>query len=51
MRATNKRLTKDLKIKLDTLKEEKKNFEDMDALLKVRSDKYGIGWDGQETGL
>jgi hypothetical protein len=49
LRATNKRLTKDLKVKLDTLKEEKKNFEDMDALLKVRSDRIGQnrrGWDG-----
>jgi hypothetical protein len=37
LKATNSALTSALKIKLDQLKEEKKNYEDMDALLKVRS--------------
>ena len=35
LKATNSALTSTLKIKLDQLQEEKKNFEDMDALLKV----------------
>ena len=35
LRATNDRLTKELKAKLDKLNEEKKNFEELDALLKV----------------
>lgn len=38
LKATNSALTTALKIKLDQLKEEKKNYEDMDALLKVRSE-------------
>ena len=37
LKATNSALTTALKIKLDQLQEEKKNFEDMDALLKVYS--------------
>jgi hypothetical protein len=37
LKATNSALTTALKIKLDQLKEEKKNYEDMVALLKVRS--------------
>ena len=41
LKATNSALTTALKIKLDQLKEEKKNFEDMDALLKVHS-KFAI---------
>lgn len=36
LRACNDRLTKELKEKLDRLNEEKKNFEDLDAMLKVR---------------
>lgn len=35
LRATNDRLTKELKQKLDRLNEEKNNFEDLDAMLKV----------------
>lgn len=35
LRATNDGLTKELKQKLDRLDEEKKNFEDLDAMLKV----------------
>lgn len=38
LKATNSSLTTALKIKLDQLREEKKNFEDMDALLKVIAD-------------
>ena len=34
--SNNGRLTKELKQKLDRLNEEKKNFEELDALLKVR---------------
>ena len=37
LKATNSALTTALKSKLDQLKEEKKNYEDMDALLKVHS--------------
>jgi hypothetical protein len=37
LKAASCRLVKDLKVKLDTLNEEKKNFEDMDALLKVQN--------------
>lgn len=37
LKATNSALISALKIKLDQLKEEKKNYEDMDALLKVRT--------------
>lgn len=37
LRATNDRLTKDLKQKLDRLNEEKKDFEQLDALLKAET--------------
>eukprot|EP00596_Hydrurales_sp_CCMP1899_P005223 CAMPEP_0119049066 /NCGR_PEP_ID=MMETSP1177-20130426/62581_1 /TAXON_ID=2985 /ORGANISM="Ochromonas sp, Strain CCMP1899" /LENGTH=721 /DNA_ID=CAMNT_0007025819 /DNA_START=48 /DNA_END=2209 /DNA_ORIENTATION=+ len=37
LRSTNDRLTKDLKQKLDRLTEEKKNFEELDALLKAET--------------